>query len=207
MMIRRWQWTAKPSLTRIRRNEKEDITLILDTRRHSKDFGTTDKKVPRCKENNCEFILESSTRTRISFELASDVSRQNVVNFAASGSSVIKVRHWRTARNIEAMKIDMLYPASHQASALSTRVVKAMWSMLRWSAWASYASAARYDDTTRKHGSLEGYVSVSLVTFYTAASHFQILWIKTMVQKYQCVVRQHLFLGTSKILAYVYIID
>lgn len=54
-------------------------------------------------------FFEPSTRTRISFELAEKRLSADTVNFSASGSSVVKGETLKdTARNIEAMKIDMV---------------------------------------------------------------------------------------------------
>lgn len=54
-------------------------------------------------------FFESSTRTRVSFELAEKRLSADTVNFAASGSSVAKGETLKdTAQNIEAMKIDMV---------------------------------------------------------------------------------------------------
>lgn len=54
-------------------------------------------------------FFEASTRTRISFELAEKRLSADTVNFTASGSSVSKGETLKdTARNIEAMKIDVV---------------------------------------------------------------------------------------------------
>ncbi len=54
-------------------------------------------------------FYESSTRTRISFELAEKRLSADTVNFTTSGSSVKKGETLKdTVRNIEAMKIDMV---------------------------------------------------------------------------------------------------
>src|SRR5690606_32205951 len=54
-------------------------------------------------------FFESSTRTRLSFELAEKRLSADVVNFSSSGSSVSKGETLKdTAQNIEAMKIDMV---------------------------------------------------------------------------------------------------
>jgi aspartate carbamoyltransferase catalytic subunit len=53
-------------------------------------------------------FFESSTRTRISFELAEKRLSADTINFSASGSSVSKGESLKdTAQNIEAMKVDM----------------------------------------------------------------------------------------------------
>ncbi len=89
----------------------EDIQLILDTAVSFKEvLERPIKKVPPLQGKTIvNLFFESSTRTRISFELAERRLSADVVNFAASGSSVSKGETLKdTARNIEAMKIDMV---------------------------------------------------------------------------------------------------
>ncbi len=89
----------------------EDIQLILDTAVSFKEvLERPIKKVPPLQGRTIvNLFFESSTRTRISFELAERRLSADVVNFAASGSSVSKGETLKdTARNIEAMKIDMV---------------------------------------------------------------------------------------------------
>jgi aspartate carbamoyltransferase catalytic subunit len=109
---------------------KEDITLILDTAASFKEvLERPIKKVPPLQGKTIvNLFFESSTRTRISFELAERRLSADVVNFSASGSSVSKGETLKdTARNIEAMKIDMVVirHASSGAPHFLTRVVKA----------------------------------------------------------------------------------
>ena len=97
---------------------KEDIMLILDTAVSFKEvLERPIKKVPPLQGKTIvNLFFESSTRTRISFELAERRLSADVVNFAASGSSVSKGETLKdTARNIEAMKIDMVV-IRHSAS-------------------------------------------------------------------------------------------
>ncbi len=109
---------------------KQDITLILDTAASFKEvLERPIKKVPPLQGKTIvNLFFESSTRTRISFELAERRLSADVVNFAAQGSSVSKGETLKdTARNIEAMKIDMVV-VRHAASGAPhflTRVVKA----------------------------------------------------------------------------------
>ncbi|MCP4725499.1 MAG: aspartate carbamoyltransferase catalytic subunit [bacterium] len=89
----------------------KEITQILDTARSFREvIERPIKKVPTLTGItvvNCFF--ESSTRTRISFELAEKRLSADSVNFSSSGSSVSKGETLRdTVRNIEAMKIDMV---------------------------------------------------------------------------------------------------
>lgn len=109
---------------------KDDITLILDTAASFKEvLGRPIKKVPPLQGKTIvNLFFESSTRTRISFELAERRLSADVVNFAAAGSSVSKGETLKdTARNIEAMKIDMVVirHAASGAPHFLTRVVKA----------------------------------------------------------------------------------
>jgi aspartate carbamoyltransferase len=109
---------------------KEDITLILDTAISFKEvLERPIKKVPPLQGKTIvNLFFESSTRTRISFELAERRLSADVVNFTAVDSSVSKGETLKdTARNIEAMKIDMVVirHASSGAPHFLTRVVKA----------------------------------------------------------------------------------
>jgi len=109
---------------------KEDITLILDTAASFKEvLQRPIKKVPPLQGKTIvNLFFESSTRTRISFELAERRLSADVVNFTAQESSVSKGETLKdTARNIEAMKIDMVV-VRHAASGAPhflTRVVEA----------------------------------------------------------------------------------
>jgi aspartate carbamoyltransferase catalytic subunit len=71
---------------------KEDITLILDTASSFKEILERPiKKVPPLQGKTIvNLFFESSTRTRISFELAERRLSADVVNFTSSGSSVSK---------------------------------------------------------------------------------------------------------------------
>ncbi len=109
---------------------KEDITLVLDTAVSFKEvLERPIKKVPPLQGKTIvNLFFESSTRTRISFELAERRLSADVVNFTAAGSSVSKGETLKdTARNIEAMKIDMVVIRHSSAGAphFLTRVVKA----------------------------------------------------------------------------------
>jgi aspartate carbamoyltransferase catalytic subunit len=107
-----------------------DIQLILDTAMSFKEILSRPiKKVPPLQGKTIvNLFFENSTRTRISFELAERRLSADVVNFAASGSSVTKGETLKdTARNIEAMKIDMVVVRHNSAGAAHflTKVVKA----------------------------------------------------------------------------------
>jgi aspartate carbamoyltransferase catalytic subunit len=109
---------------------KEEITLILDTAVNFREIlDRPIKKVPPLQGKTVvNLFFESSTRTRISFELAERRLSADVVSFATAASSVSKGETLKdTARNIEAMKIDMVvirHSAPGSAHFLS-RVVEA----------------------------------------------------------------------------------
>jgi aspartate carbamoyltransferase catalytic subunit len=90
---------------------KEDIQLILDTANTFKEvLARPIKKVPTLQGKTIvNLFYESSTRTRISFELAEKRLSADTVNFSLSTSSVKKGESLKdTVKNIEAMKIDMI---------------------------------------------------------------------------------------------------
>jgi aspartate carbamoyltransferase catalytic subunit len=90
---------------------REDIQLILDTAVSFKEvLERPIKKVPPLQGKTiANLFFESSTRTRLSFELAERRLSADVVSFTTAGSSVAKGETLKdTARNIEAMKIDMV---------------------------------------------------------------------------------------------------
>jgi aspartate carbamoyltransferase catalytic subunit len=91
--------------------EKDDIELILNTAKSFREILERPiKKVPTLQGKTVvNLFFESSTRTRISFELAEKRLSADSVNFSSSTSSVKKGETLLdTARNIEAMKIDMV---------------------------------------------------------------------------------------------------
>lgn len=91
--------------------KREDIQLILDTAVSFREvLERPIKKVPPLQGMTiANLFFESSTRTRLSFELAERRLSADVLGFAAAGSSVSKGETLKdTARNIEAMKIDMV---------------------------------------------------------------------------------------------------
>lgn len=85
------------------------------------------KKVPSLREVTVALVFfESSTRTRISFELAAKRLSADIVNFAAANSSVNKGETLvDTVQNILAMKVDMVvlrHPAPGAPHFLSRHV-------------------------------------------------------------------------------------
>ncbi|MDH5197852.1 MAG: aspartate carbamoyltransferase catalytic subunit, partial [Gemmatimonadota bacterium] len=89
----------------------DQIRLILDTAEPFKEVSERAiKKVPTLRGKTIvNLFFESSTRTRISFEFAEKRLSADTVNVAAAGSSVSKGETLvDTARNLEAMRIDMV---------------------------------------------------------------------------------------------------
>ncbi len=96
----------------------EDITLILQTATQFKEvLQRPVKKVPSLRDVTIvNLFYESSTRTRISFELAEKRLGADSINFSASASSVSKGETLLdTVNNILSMKVDMVV-MRHQAS-------------------------------------------------------------------------------------------
>jgi len=90
---------------------RQDIQLILDTAVSFREvLDRPIKKVPPLQGKTiANMFFENSTRTRLSFELAERRLSADVLGFQASGSSVAKGETLKdTARNIEAMKVDMV---------------------------------------------------------------------------------------------------
>ena len=106
----------------------DQIRLVLDTAVPFKDISERAiKKVPALRGKTIvNLFFESSTRTRISFEFAEKRLSADTVNVAASGSSVTKGETLvDTARNLEAMRIDMVvirHGASGAARFLAERI-------------------------------------------------------------------------------------
>ena len=97
---------------------RQEIEKILDAARSFKEvLERPIPKVPTLRGKTvANLFFEPSTRTRISFELAEKRLSADTVNFTASGSSVSKGESLKdTARNIEAMQVDMIV-VRHQAS-------------------------------------------------------------------------------------------
>lgn len=97
---------------------KADIQLILDTATSFREvLERPIKKVPPLQGKTiANMFFENSTRTRFSFELAERRLSADVLGFQASGTSVAKGETLKdTARNIEAMKVDMVV-MRHSAS-------------------------------------------------------------------------------------------
>ena len=106
----------------------EHIKLILDTAEPFKEISERAiKKVPTLRGATIvNLFFEASTRTRISFEFAEKRLSADTVNITQQGSSVSKGETLvDTARNLEAMRIDMVvirHSASGAAQFLAERI-------------------------------------------------------------------------------------
>ncbi len=98
----------------------DEVRLLLQTARAFREvLDRRIKSVPSLRGITvCNLFFENSTRTRLSFELAEKRLSADVMNFAASGSSVSKGETFKdTARNIEAMKVDVAVVRHRSAGA------------------------------------------------------------------------------------------
>ena len=89
----------------------DQIRSIMDTAEPFKEISERRiKKVPVLRGKTIvNLFFEPSTRTRISFEFAEKRLSADTVNIATTGSSVVKGETLvDTARNLEAMRIDMV---------------------------------------------------------------------------------------------------
>lgn len=90
---------------------RNDIELIFETADNFKEvINRPIKRVPALRDITiANIFFENSTRTKLSFELAEKRLSADVVNFAASSSSVSKGETLiDTVNNILAMKVDMV---------------------------------------------------------------------------------------------------
>jgi len=107
---------------------REQITAILDTAEVFKEISERPvKKVPVLRTKTIvNAFFENSTRTRVSFEFAEKRLSADTVNISTAGSSVAKGETLvDTARNLEAMRIDMVvirHHASGSAQFLAERI-------------------------------------------------------------------------------------
>lgn len=138
----------------------EDVVKILDTAAVFQQAGQRRKYPTLRGKTVCNLFFESSTRTRLSFELAAKRLSADVLNFSASGSSVDKGESLKdTAQTIEAMGVDAIV-LRHKASG-------APWRLAQWvdakvlnagDGMHEHPSQALLDLFTMRHhmGSLEG---------------------------------------------------
>ena len=119
------KWTKK-DLLGLEELSPEEIALILDTANSFKEVSERPvKKVPALRGKTiAHLFLEPSTRTRISFELAAKRLSADTIGVSGSSSSILKGETTKdTARNIEAMKVDMIV-MRHSASGAPHRLSK-----------------------------------------------------------------------------------
>ncbi|MEO8032182.1 MAG: aspartate carbamoyltransferase catalytic subunit [Gemmatimonadota bacterium] len=115
-------------LTGLEHLSAEQIRMILDTAVPFKEVSERPiKKVPALRGKTIvNLFFEASTRTRISFEFAEKRLSADTVNVATSSSSVSKGETLvDTARNLEAMRIDMVvirHGSSGSAEFLGKRI-------------------------------------------------------------------------------------
>jgi aspartate carbamoyltransferase catalytic subunit len=106
----------------------DQILAVLDTAEPFKEISERQiKKVPVLRGKTIvNAFFEPSTRTRVSFEFAEKRLSADTVNIASSGSSVVKGETLvDTARNLEAMRIDMVvmrHGSSGSAQFLAERI-------------------------------------------------------------------------------------
>ncbi|HEX8324158.1 MAG TPA: aspartate carbamoyltransferase catalytic subunit [Tepidisphaeraceae bacterium] len=115
-------WTHKHLLS-LEALSANEITFVLDTAVGFKEVSTRSvKKVPALRGRVVvNAFFEDSTRTRMSFSLAAQRLSADVIDFSGSGSSVSKGETLiDTARNIEAMGIDVMVVRHSAAGAAMT---------------------------------------------------------------------------------------
>ncbi len=106
----------------------DQLRLVLDTAEPFKEVSERAiKKVPTLRGKTIvNLFFEASTRTRISFEFAEKRLSADTVNITAQGSAVQKGESLvDTARNLEAMRIDMVvirHPSSGAPAFLADRI-------------------------------------------------------------------------------------
>lgn len=90
---------------------RQEIELVLETAKSFKEVSSRDiKKVPALRGKTVVMLFfEASTRTRISFELAAKRLSADTLNVSIATSSASKGESiLDTARNIEAMNVDLI---------------------------------------------------------------------------------------------------
>ncbi len=116
---REFVWTSR-HLVGLDELSAEEIVHVLDTAESFREVSTRSiKKVPALRGKVVGLLFfEDSTRTRMSFELAASRLSADTVLFTSKGSSVAKGETTLdTARNIEAMGVDIFVIRHAQAGA------------------------------------------------------------------------------------------
>ncbi len=104
------KWTRK-DLLGLEDLTREELLLLIDQAAAFKEISLRPiKKVPALRGRTVALcFLEPSTRTRASFELAAKRLSADILSFQGSSSSLVKGETvLDTARNIEAMRVDVL---------------------------------------------------------------------------------------------------
>ena len=145
---------------------EDDIRLIFETADNFKEvINRPIKKVPSLRDITvANLFFESSTRTRVSFELAERRLSADIVNFTASSSSVSKGETLLdTVNNILSMKVDivvMRHPAPGACVYLASRIP------------ANIINAGARDATHVLDGLLEHEAELSIEERYTDTSGY-----------------------------------
>ncbi len=119
---------SRKDLLGLQELDREEIEMILNTAESFKEISERRiKKVPVLRGNTIvNLFFEPSTRTRISFEFAEKRLSADTTYIATAMSSVLKGETLvDTARNLEAMRIDMVvirHSASGAARFLAERI-------------------------------------------------------------------------------------
>lgn len=120
-------WTRKDLLS-LEELSKEELLVLLDQAKAFKEISLRPiKKVPALRGRTVALcFLEPSTRTRASFELAAKRLSADLLSFQGSSSSITKGESVvDTARNIEAMRVDVLV-LRHNTSGTPAQVARAV---------------------------------------------------------------------------------
>ncbi len=121
------EWNRK-DLLGLQELSKEEILFILDTAESFREVSTRPiKKVPALRGKTVvNFFFEPSTRTRAAFELAAKRLSADIINISVNTSSMVKGETLKdTARNIEAMKVDIIV-MRHSSSGAPHMLAKAV---------------------------------------------------------------------------------
>ncbi len=121
------RWTRKDFLG-LEELSREEIRLLLDQAKAFQEVSLRPiKKVPALRGRTVALcFLEPSTRTRTSFELAAKRLSADIIQIQPSSSSLVKGETvLDTARNIEAMRVDILV-IRHSTSGVPAMVARSI---------------------------------------------------------------------------------
>ena len=121
------QWTRK-DLLGLEELTREELLLLLDQAAAFKEISLRPiKKVPALRGRTVALcFLEPSTRTRASFELAAKRLSADILSFQGASSSLTKGETvLDTARNIEAMRVDVMV-LRHSTSGIPAMVARSV---------------------------------------------------------------------------------